>query len=752
VRPLRIACGLLLAIVIAAVAGAQVVGEGYQEVAQLGRKLREPAAVVFLDAERLAVADHAADTVSVFHSDGRLLWVADDLGLDRPSGLCASPRGIWVADAGNHRVLLLSERNGALLETITLGTRVNPTDVTLGSGQTLWVSASPNNMLLLVNPLKHSLLVLETVAGKALRAPRGLAADDDGGVWVTEALGGKVHHIDDSGELLATVGGWGLGAGQFAKPKDLARLPGGGMAVLDTQLGVVQLLDERGGFLRLLADAEGLVRFKHGLGIAAFGDKLAVADAGSGRVHVFQAGGSAFDQGSFPAPETLLDQTSIREMAAALICRQCHDGTRSLNSGIWDPEAYSHSLEYSPAESVPANVRLTEGGDLSCFTCHAMHRDASAADVGRGPGTSVSEVDLADENEQHILACEECHQSLLDGSLTQPRRSHPVVKAIPFSADRETLDSFTPYGGDDVRCRTCHRPHGALAPNLLVVTASSSSALCRTCHRPDLSQPSGHPLDARPDEELAATLSELGGTLSPDGRLACLTCHSPHKPASASLVRFAGGTAATCALCHQGQADHLTESAHYESSCVDCHGLHSDNLPTNATCLDCHDEQRREQHRGGHGDRVCMDCHRVHETDPMSTWMGAVADPFSLRCLSCHHLDAEEGDAPRVAAYEHPVEVFSPAGDAWTSLAGLPLFDEDGAPMPPGGAGVVACGTCHHTHGPDASSPTQKLRRPGWKQACAMCHGPEALIFYQYFHQRETLESLKAPEKRTPSW
>jgi hypothetical protein len=49
----------------------------------------------------------------------------------------------------------------------------------------------------------------------------------------------------------------------------------------------------------------------------------------------------------------------------------------------------------------------------------------------------------------------------------------------------------------------------------------------------------------------------------------------------------------------------------------------------------------------------------------------------------------------------------------------------------------MTCSTCHETHGPDADKPGDHLRRPGWEEVCAACHGDQGLVLYRYFHDPE---------------
>ncbi len=714
---------LALAVIVAGGALAQAGSEPEGRV--ISGELRTPVAVALFPDGAVAVADDATPAVTLFEADGRQRWSTTER-LVHPSGLHADADALWVADAGSGLLLRLDPANGATLETVDLGRDLHPSDVVATAQGTLWVSASTDDTLVHIDPATRSLLVVDDVSGRPIEAPRGLAPDGHGGVWVVESLSGRVHRFSATGEVVRSVGSWGIGAGRFAKPKDLAALPNGGLLVLDAQLGLVQRLDAAGDFVSVLSEDGVPLRFEHPLGIASLGDRVAVAETGAHRVHLLP-----LDRGpevAFPAPSSLVSYSSIRDMDPGLVCRQCHDGTRRQSPGIWDPGVRNHPLEIGEGTELPEDVERTKEGELTCFSCHGIHRPDGAA--------PPPEDELAQE--RIVRDCGHCHEEIDRRSTTPEGDGHPVGKNLPLRADRELLARITVVEDDRVACRTCHRPHGATEDHLLVSSAADAT-LCLTCHSGEADHPSGHPMDVEPDAGMRGLLERSGGALTPSGQLSCLSCHGIHDAVGGPLLRIGGSALASCEACHAERAREHADSAHHEKSCVDCHGMHRDNAVTDAACGACHEDEQAATDRGGHGDASCRDCHRVHGDQ---AWAGfappdPALNPASTTCLACHHPSATpdlEGPIPRVTHYEHPVDVFTPDGEAWTSLGGLPLFGSDGEPVPTGEKGVVACGTCHLTHGPAETRKRPQMRRAEWKQTCPMCHGPNALQFYQYFH------------------
>ncbi len=721
IRPWAFAVATAAAL--AGVALAQI-GAETEAPSNITAQLRTPVAVALLADGALAVADDAVPAVTLFEPDGRQRWSTSEL-LVHPTGLFAGDDGLWVADAGSGSLLQLDLADGARRETIELGEDLHPSDVVATGEGTLWVSASTDDTLILIDPATRSLRVVDHVAGRPIQAPRGLAPDGHGGVWVVESLSGQLHRFSATGEVVRSVGGWGIRAGHFAKPKDLAALPDGGLLVLDAQLGLVQRLDAEGSFVSVLSSDGEPLRFDHPLGIASHGDRVAVAETGAQRVRLFSL---TEESAPFPEPSSLVSYSSIKDMEPGLVCRQCHDGTRRQSPGIWDPGVHNHPLEPAEGTRLPDDVERTKDGDLTCFSCHGIHRPD-----GR---PAPPEEELAEES--IVLSCGHCHEELDRRSTTPDGAGHPVGKNLPLRADRETLARITVVEDDRLACRTCHQPHGAPEEPLLVLPAWDAT-LCLTCHSGEADHPTGHPMRVDPDAAMRTSMAAAGAPLGENGELSCLSCHAVHDALGGPLLRLSRSARRSCEACHAQRAREHAESPHHEKHCLDCHGMHRDNEVSDRDCGACHEEEQAAADRGGHGEATCRDCHRVHSPAP---WEGFALDepelnPASLTCLACHHPQADPGledPIPRVAHYLHPVDVFTPDGDAWTALGGMPLYGPDGEEVETGVQGVVACGTCHLTHGPAETRKRPQMRRAEWKQTCPMCHGPNALQFYQYFH------------------
>ena len=174
--------------------------------------------------------------------------------------------------------------------------------------------------------------------------------------------------------------------------------------------------------------------------------------------------------------------------------------------------------------------------------------------------------------------------------------------------------------------------------------------------------------------------------------------------------------------------------------CGTCHDVHAPNRAPD--CAGCHPIEAGLAHRGGHGDASCRDCHTAHAPAPTAPRSARGTNPVSARCLACHTEDARGAATSRVAAFDHPAAVFLPDGRRWEPLRGLPLFDEGGQQIADGQNGAMTCQTCHRVHGPEPGD-GPKLGRAGWKQACAACHGIDALPLYQWFHDARRRHAVR---------
>lgn len=695
---------LILAILVAVAARRGFSGEG--DLQPLVQGLREPCAVASTSAGRFAVADAAADSVSLFDRSGNVLWTEDQI-LSHPLGLDADSAGVWVADTGHHRVVLLDAGDGHLLEAVDLPTETRPTDVAVAQDGALWISVSAGDRLLRVSADRVDVLEIGSSPERTFSAPRGLAPDGSGGLYVAEALGGRLHHLDARGETIAVLGELGVGEARFGKPKDVALLEDGSLAVLDTQIGTIQVLDQEGTFLRMLAAEDGPIQFDHPLGIAVDGGGFLVADAARGAVYRVEPSDADLGPGDLPHPSTLLrrERGALGNDDPSALCRQCHDGTRKANLGNWDPAAHQHTLDL--VDPAPEGFATTDRGDLKCASCHDIHGDSAADEPG----------DVTDGH------CATCHP---EAEPAAGRRSHALDEPMERRWDRDPLLGRRSALPERTTCLTCHTPHGAMFEPLLV---APREGLCLACHT--MGGGSAHPTTGALAESAArAATAAAGGLLDADGRTTCLSCHDVHEATGGALLRFAGGADGSCEACHE-RTDHGSRW-HPDESCTECHSMHERAVLDSSDCGACHEEQRDAKAAGGHGSAGCLDCHPATGDDPAGDVVAPDANPASQPCLACHQPAADVMEAPRIAVYDHPSrEIIPPAG----AVAQIPLFSPDGTELPPGQVGEFACSSCHVTHGPEPGATTRKLRRDEWKGTCATCHGADALIRYSYFHR-----------------
>jgi predicted CXXCH cytochrome family protein len=210
-------------------------------------------------------------------------------------------------------------------------------------------------------------------------------------------------------------------------------------------------------------------------------------------------------------------------------------------------------------------------------------------------------------------------------------------------------------------CTTCHDPHGADQPALLLknVHAPVANRMCSQCHE---SPESPTPFATKRDgfelckgchnDAVTAIMARSRLHWPVADRKGCINCHNPHASKQPKLL--AEAQPALCASCHADTTGRIAalkvKHAPVESgACTTCHSPHGasgvalvEQASPNELCTTCHDYSTHSAHPIG--DKAidprnknlrvdCLSCHKPHGTD--FTHMLLTETTLEL-CTQCH--------------------------------------------------------------------------------------------------------------------
>ncbi|MDJ1485988.1 SMP-30/gluconolactonase/LRE family protein [Cytophagaceae bacterium YF14B1] len=199
------------------------------------------------------------DRIAKFDANGTLLLTVGSSGKEDGQfrsiyHLFIDPEGkLWVADSGNNRVQQF-DASGKFLQKFELpapadGENSHIFSINVDRNGNRWIV---NGKSLQKFDNKGVLLFRMgaegTLAGQ-FKAPKGIAIDDEGNVWVADRDNNRIQKFDAKGNFLLTVGSAGSGIGQFKNPRGLETDKAGNIWVADTDNYRVQVFDPYGKFL-----------------------------------------------------------------------------------------------------------------------------------------------------------------------------------------------------------------------------------------------------------------------------------------------------------------------------------------------------------------------------------------------------------------------------------------------------------------------------------------------------------------------
>jgi predicted CXXCH cytochrome family protein len=461
---------------------------------------------------------------------------------------------------------------------------------------------------------------------------------------------------------------------------------------------------------------------------------------------------------------------------AKQMCLSCHgekSGYQTTHIG-----EHSHPMDIEPDSKIPDAGRLplyspslakNSKGRIQCFTCHAVHQwDPNNAD-NRGAQNvegDASNSFLRIANRPASDLCIACH-----GDKKQLVTSdHNLAVTAP---KEENLQKLTAAASGP--CGSCHVPHNASGRRLWGKRLSADrdfvSQLCIGCHSKDgaaktkLIHDNNHPVDVvfqmlnidatGKKEAFLLPLYDGDGDKKAGMKIVCLTCHEPHTwdpkntgpllnytfknmegDTTNSFLRKANFPAPDlCKICHPAEA--MVEGTAHDLIIT---ATKSENLLGQTVAMS----------------GQCGACHLVHNSpNKLKLWarpFGPISKKESIMnalCTSCH-------SKGKNAAKKIPPIAIHPQKKLINNIMRINkdnknytlIFDENGKEI---NVGNLSCPSCHNAHqwnpenriakdDPERKLTGKFLRTLSYKMVCMDCHGLDALLRYEYFHD---------PDKRT---
>lgn len=249
------------------------------------------------------VVDGVNSRVKTFSPSGNFLFTIGRPGtgpgeLAFPLGIGLDSSGrVYVADSRNHRIQIFSA-TGDFISEIPIpdvnGKKADPTDVVVeSSGKWCFVADNDNHRILKIDIATKTLVDSYGKPGaekREFRYPFLMHLYRDRDIYIVDVINTRVQVLNTEGKFVSFVGGWGVSAGQFFRPKGVTVDTNGRSYVSDSYTGVIQLFNVTGTFHSVLGDpATGNVRrFETPMGL--FIDnamRLYVVEMLPGRISVF---------------------------------------------------------------------------------------------------------------------------------------------------------------------------------------------------------------------------------------------------------------------------------------------------------------------------------------------------------------------------------------------------------------------------------------------------------------------------------
>ncbi len=223
--------------------------------------------------------------------------------MDNPYGVAIGPQSrIFVADTGNHRILVLDAHGQEVAVIGGEGTKTGrfrfPISLAFNPIWELYVADYANHRVQVFDREGNYLRSLGGPADKLFTFPASVAIDEVGILYVADSH--RIQKFTADGRLLASWGGSGNKPGQFQYPTGLALDDSGNIYVADSWNHRVQVFSRQGALLSYwgsFGTGDGQFAVPHGVYVLP-DHNILVADSYNQRIQVFSSPGKHL--ASFP--------------------------------------------------------------------------------------------------------------------------------------------------------------------------------------------------------------------------------------------------------------------------------------------------------------------------------------------------------------------------------------------------------------------------------------------------------------------
>jgi DNA-binding beta-propeller fold protein YncE len=231
---------------------------------------------------RIYVLDGVNHRVKVFDERGRFIFTFGGKGsakglFDSPLGITTDRQGrVYVADTGNRRVQVFSS-HGEFQSFFTVKSGKgelpsDPVDLAVDEKrERLYVVDNDNHHVILYSLNDFRLLETWGTEGdgrRQFRYPFFITVGKDTSVLVVDVLNTRVQVWSPQGEVVSTIGDWGVDLGQLYRPKGVCVDKDNNIFVSDSYVGAIQVFNRYGHFKSVLGTEQGdVLKWKTPVGI-----------------------------------------------------------------------------------------------------------------------------------------------------------------------------------------------------------------------------------------------------------------------------------------------------------------------------------------------------------------------------------------------------------------------------------------------------------------------------------------------------